>query len=67
MTQFIFSPNPRNPKTNRKDVEDSLMTNSSLMTIVDPRPENIEVYQPFLDSGEGLLDVFLQTQWWVFW
>lgn len=65
--QFIISPNPRNPKTNRKDVEDSLTTNSSLMTIVDPRPENIEVYQPFLDSGEGLLDVFLQTQWWVFW
>ena len=65
--QFIISPNPRDPKSNPKDVEDLLTTNSSLMTIVDPRPENIEVYQPFLDSGEGLLDAFLQIQWWVFW
>ena len=55
------------PKSSPKDMEDSLTTNSSLMTIVDPCPDNIEVYQPFLDSGEGLLDAFLQIQWWVFW
>lgn len=69
--QFIITPNPRDPstKSNLNDEVDSLTTQRTFMTVVDPNPGIIaEHYQPSIPgSGEGLLDMFLQFRWWVFW
>jgi hypothetical protein len=65
---FTITPNPRNPdaKVAAWDDVDSLTTRNEGMTVVNPYPKIAEHYQPSM-KGEDLLDLFLQSRWWVFW
>jgi hypothetical protein len=63
--RWFITPNPRYPQKGME--KDSLRTSNPSMTLVNPNESISDELSNLKASPDALLNVFLATEWWVFW